>query len=223
VNDRQNLVTPPPAPTTTFIWATVTGVGPLRIQLDGDTASLPITPDSLIDPLSLAVADRTRVEISQNRVLVVGRSGGTVIPAGQVNMTARASAPTGWLLCDGTAVSRATYVGLFTAIGTAFGVGDGSTTFNVPNMRGRVPVGYDSAETEFNTLGKTGGEKTHTLTNGEIPALVDLGGFSVGVSNQSMSGGGIGVYQRSTTSAIGGGGSHNNLQPYVALNFIIKT
>ena len=66
-----------------------------------------------------------------------------------------ASAPTGYLLCDGTAVSRTTYAGLYAVIGTTYGIGDGTTTFNLPNMKGRVPVGYDITQTEFNTIGKT--------------------------------------------------------------------
>jgi microcystin-dependent protein len=73
-----------------------------------------------------------------------------------------ASAPAGWLLCDGSAVSRTVYANLFTAISTTYGVGDGSTTFNVPNLKGRVIVGYDSADTAFDVVGETGGAKTHT-------------------------------------------------------------
>lgn len=59
-----------------FVWGTVTGVSPLRVQLDGDTAELPITPGSLVDPLSLAVDDRVRCELSRNKVVVHGRSVG---------------------------------------------------------------------------------------------------------------------------------------------------
>ena len=63
-------------------------------------------------------------------------------PTGALHIYGGTTAPTGWLLCDGSAVSRATYADLFGAIGTNFGSGDGSTTFNLPDMRGRVPVGY---------------------------------------------------------------------------------
>src|SRR5215467_6824657 len=79
-----------------------------------------------------------------------------------------ATAPLGWILCDGAAISRTTYAALFAVIGTTYGVGDGSTTFNLPNCKGRIPVGFDSGQTEFNALGKTGGEKTHTLTVAEL-------------------------------------------------------
>lgn len=67
---------------------------------------------------------------------------GSGIPPGSIFEYAAASAPTGYLLCDGSAVSRTTYAALFTAISTSYGVGDGSTTFNVPDRRGRVGVGY---------------------------------------------------------------------------------
>lgn len=63
------------------------------------------------------------------------------VPTGSLNPFAGAAAPTGWLLCDGSAVSRTTYAGLFAVVSTAYGAGDGSTTFNVPNLAGRVPVG----------------------------------------------------------------------------------
>jgi microcystin-dependent protein len=83
-------------------------------------------------------------------------------------MWAAASAPTGWLLCDGSAVSRTTYAGLFAILSTTYGVGDGSTTFNLPDLRGRFPVGKNAGT--FSALGGTGGEETHTLTVPEMPA-----------------------------------------------------
>lgn len=92
------------------------------------------------------------------------------VPSGTVNLYAGAVAPTGWLMCDGSAVSRTTYSELFTAIGTLYGAGDGSATFNVPNLSGKVPVGRDAGDTDFDTLGETGGSKTHTLTTTEIPS-----------------------------------------------------
>jgi microcystin-dependent protein len=69
--------------------------------------------------------------------------------------------PTGWLLCDGSAVSRSLYPELFAAIGTTYGAGDGSTTFNLPNYKGRTPFGRDAAQAEFDVLGETGGSKAH--------------------------------------------------------------
>lgn len=88
-------------------------------------------------------------------------------PTGAVMAYAGAAAPTGWLLADGSAVNRTTYSTLFAAIGTAYGAGDGSTTFNVPNLLGRVPVGKNAGT--FATLGGTGGEETHVLSAAEMP------------------------------------------------------
>lgn len=84
-------------------------------------------------------------------------------PTGCIMMYTLVSAPTGWLLCDGSAVSRTTYSGLFAVIGTTYGIGNGSTTFNLPNLLGRVPVGKSAAGT-FSTIGNTGGAETHTLS-----------------------------------------------------------
>jgi microcystin-dependent protein len=77
-------------------------------------------------------------------------------PTGAVTDYAGATPPTGWLLCDGSAVSRATYAALFTLIGTTYGAGDGSTTFNVPDLRGRVSVGKGSGS-GVSTLGSNDG------------------------------------------------------------------
>ena len=67
--------------------------------------------------------------------------------------------PTGWMTCGGDAISRTEYSELFAIIGTKFGTGDGSTTFNTPNLKGRVPVGLDGNDSDFNDVGKTGGNK----------------------------------------------------------------
>lgn len=96
---------------------------------------------------------------------------------------AGANAPTGWLMCDGSAVSRTTFAELFASIGTTYGTGDGSTTFNLPDLRGRVAAGKDNmggtpanrltaagAGITGTALGATGGSQTHTLTTGQMPA-----------------------------------------------------
>lgn len=92
-------------------------------------------------------------------------SGGAAVPTGSLQAFAGASAPTGYLLCDGSAVSRTTYAALFAAVGTAWGVGNGSTTFNLPDFRGKVIVGAGGSF----SLAATGGEASHTLTNTELP------------------------------------------------------
>lgn len=145
------------------------------------------------------------------------------IPSGIILSYGGAVAPTGWLLCQGQAVSRTTYTNLFAVLGESYGAGDGSTTFNLPNLKGKIAVGYDSTQTEFDALGETGGDKTHTLTVDEIPShthTLNAGNFEnaqprVGTGNND------GATTR-TSSATGGGGAHNNLQPYVVTNYVIK-
>jgi microcystin-dependent protein len=79
---------------------------------------------------------------------------------GMISQYAGTTSPNGWMICDGSEVSRTTYSALYSAIGNSYGSGNGSTTFNLPNLKGRVPVGLDSSQTEFDTRGETGGSKT---------------------------------------------------------------
>jgi microcystin-dependent protein len=103
------------------------------------------------------------------------------VPIGGVVEFAGAVAPVGWLLCYGQAISRVTFAALFTAIGTAHGSGDGSTTFNIPDYRGRVGAGKDNmggsaanrmtaATVNGATLGAAGGTETHVLTAAQLAA-----------------------------------------------------
>lgn len=115
--------------------------------------------------------------IKWGQVATAGIANGAVTPAklsfdiaGVITAFGGSSAPTGWLLCDGSAVSRSTYADLFAVIGSTYGSGDGSTTFNVPNLKGKIPVGLDAAQTEFDTLAETGGAKTVTLDTTMIPS-----------------------------------------------------
>lgn len=87
----------------------------------------------------------------------------SILPAGIILECGMSTAPSGWLLCDGTAISRTTYSRLFTAIGTTFGVGDGSTTFNLPDFRQRFALGQAVSGTG-STLGGTGGNIDHLHT-----------------------------------------------------------
>lgn len=147
-------------------------------------------------------------------------------PTGTILIWTTNTAPAGWLLADGSAVSRTTFSILFDLIGTTYGAGDGSTTFNLPNLKGRIVVGRDAAQTEFDVLGETGGAKTHTLLESEMPAhthaidVVASGGALTKVKLDNISVANSGTFE---TLSKGGGGAHNNLQPYIALNHIIKT
>ena len=113
-----------------------------------------------------------------------------LIPTGTVQMFAGAAAPAGWLVCDGSNVSRTTFAALFAVIGITYGPGNGTTTFTLPNLRGRVPVGQDPTDATFDALGETGGAKTHTLTAAEIGKTItvtasytDNGGTAESVSS----------------------------------------
>ena len=94
------------------------------------------------------------------------------LPAGVITQYGAASAPTGWVLCQGQALSRTNplYSRLFTAISTTYGAGDGTTTYNVTKMQGRIPVGRDSTQTEFDALAETGGSKTTALITANLPS-----------------------------------------------------
>jgi len=161
-----------------------------------------------------------------------------VAPPGVVLPYAGASAPSGWLLCYGQAVSRTTYADLFAAISTTYGTGDGSTTFNVPDLRGRVPAGKDNmggtaasrlttggSGVDGATLGASGGAQTHTLTTAQIPAHTHPLSNAAGAGgNVGAGGAGYGYPTASNTSAnAGGDGAHNNTQPTIVLNHIIRT
>lgn len=183
---------------------------------------------------------------------------------GDIKLSAASAAPSGWLFCDGSPVSRTTYPGLYDAIGTTYGTGDGTTTFNLPDLRTRVPLGAGTNHPR----GQTGGEETHTLANGEMPVHghggLTGGGATGGMNaNQthahgSMYSGGslmqafanppgnvVPAYGSAANIGYpitsyadighghsvpalgiandGGGGSHNNMPPFVVITYLIKT
>ena len=175
-----------------------------------------------------------------------------IMPAGSVIPYAGTSAPTGFLFCDGSAVSRSTYAALFAVIGTTYGAGDGSSTFALPDLRGRVVAGKDdmgsssanrltdqSGGLNGDTLGDTGGSETHTLTTAQLAShthsfsdtdsitamtfLNDGLGVNRGGSGQSSSSNSISVSISGTTGSTGSGSAHNNVQPTIILQYIIRT
>lgn len=131
------------------------------------------------------------------------------------------SAKTGWLLCQAQAVSRTTYADLFDEIGTTWGAGNGTTTFNLPDGQGRALIGVGSgAGLTARALADDGGAETHVLTVGEMPAHTHSGGMGGG--GGSYAGGGANTERvPASTGSQGGGGAHNNMQPFLAANLFI--
>ncbi len=106
-----------------------------------------------------------------------------LIPVGTQVAYGGSTPPTSWLICDGSVVSRTTYAKLFAVIGTSYGAGDGSTTFNLPNKKGRVSAGYDSSTSAYNSIGKHVGSNDHfhllpigSLENQDNVAIVGYSG-----------------------------------------------
>lgn len=155
-----------------------------------------------------------------------------VVPTGSIIIWTTTSAPTGFLLCDASAVNRTTYADLFAVIGETYGVGDGSTTFNVPDLRGRVVVMVDGAAARItaastnggnaDTIGGVGGAETHTLVTGEMPAHTHVSTINTGGGAVGAGSGGPDDTAGSATGSTGGGGAHSNTQPWIALEYIIK-
>lgn len=147
------------------------------------------------------------------------------LPPGSVILFGGSTIPAGWLECDGSAVSRTTYADLFSVIGTTWGSGNGSSTFNVPDLRGRAPIGAGQGSgLTSRTLGGTGGAETHTLTTNEMPAHTHSAGTVV--TNTTSTGGGnrlSGTADDHATTSAGGGAAHNNMMPYAVTKFLIKT
>jgi microcystin-dependent protein len=182
--------------------------------------------------------------VADTDVATVGQLGAesVSVPIGGVIDWWGSTVPDGFLLCYGQAISRTTYANLFAVIGTAAGAGDGSTTFNVPDYRGRVGAGKDDmggvSAARLNTLASTtlgtaGGAQTHTLSSAEMPShthtssntnrLVDppipiglsgSGAVMNAITNYNLSGFSVG--------STGGGGAHNNIQPTIIANKIIR-
>lgn len=159
------------------------------------------------------------------------------LPAGLVMDYAGSTAPNGWLACNGQAISRTTYANLFASIGTTYGVGDGSTTFNLPDLRGRTTIGVGQGSGLSNrTIGQSLGEENHLLTEAEMPShthiqnahshTYSLGSGAAGGNPGSGTGVASNTYGTSSTTATnqntGGGQTHNNMQPSLVMNKIIK-
>ena len=165
------------------------------------------------------------------------------IPTGTIVPWSDSTAPSGFLECNGAAVSRSTYAALFAIVGTTYGVGDGSTTFNVPNFEDNVPVGRSGTK----NLASTGGANTvtttgnvagstanATLTTGQLATHThNIAGIAI---SATLNAGGTRNYAQNATGSTGSSSGHAHnlsanfsgdatsvLQPYVAVIYIIKT
>lgn len=164
------------------------------------------------------------------------------IPAGVILTLARSTAPVGYLECDGSEVSRVTYAALFSAIGTNHGSGDGSTTFNLPDLRGRASIGAGTGVgLTARTLGSQVGTETHTLTTSEMGShnhgITDPGhshllntnatgsGANAFLGASNLDNGGFNTASSATgisTQSTGSGGAHNNIQKSLVIKKFIK-
>ena len=193
------------------------------------------------------------LHVHGDAITLNGSSVFAATPIGAVMGWFSDEAPSDWLILDGQAVSRTDYSKLFELLGTTYGAGDNKNTFNLPNLCGRIPVGK-SSDTEFKTIGQTGGEKAHKLIASEMPGhthSVTGTAASAGAHTHLMAGiatrkagswngcvasagcsdtawtsarsAGAHTHSVSGTAASAGGNAvHNNLQPYIVLNYIIK-
>lgn len=185
---------------------------------------------SLIDPSNYEqvtglTPEQTAAVFEQTWLAWDGEKGCPMF-AGMVVACARATAPDGWLACDGTTYIAADYQSLFDAIGVAFGSG-GVGTFNVPDLRGRSAIGVGSgAGLTARTLAESGGEETHVLSEAELAShyhdvtysnRASKDGTGTGWNAKMPGGTGVTV----GTEVAGGGEAHENMSPFLALNFMI--
>jgi len=187
-----------------------------------ELTELAVASDENLIPI-VDVSDGETKKIQAKRVGAGGIAGDTV-PIGTIMPYSGSEEPVNWITCDGRELNRFEYEDLFTIIGTTYGEGNGSTTFNIPNLKGKIPVGFDSEDGDFNAVGKTGGEKTHTLTIEEMPKHRHGIRTSAGSGGQvdNMPWGGALAAQTTNTEYTGGNGTHNNMQPYLVQKYIIK-
>lgn len=155
---------------------------------------------------------------------------GDTLPIGSIVSYGGLNAPENWLICDGSEISRTEYLELYNVLGTIYGKGDGSATFNLPDLKDKFILGTGNSHIS----GETGGEEKHTLTESEIPTMnvymtktswYDKGGLEYGgaENRRVVAGGAAGGDTGYAIGTVNGGNqSHNNMPPYATTIFIIK-
>ncbi|MFZ4639882.1 MAG: phage tail protein [Nodosilinea sp.] len=146
---------------------------------------------------------------------------------GEIRLFAGNFAPRDWAFCHGQLLPIAQYTALFSILGTTYG-GDGRTTFALPDLRGRFPIGASQGPNlTFRELGAQGGSETHTLNTSEMPArqstLATSGklGTASDPGNLVAAGASDGPTGKVTTAVDGGNRPHNNMPPYLGINYVI--
>ena len=253
----------------TFRTGTNNAADDSTIEVDGSGGFLKVK-DAGISAVKLATDSVITAKIQDGAVTSAKLDAAAVsvlMPTGSIMPFAGASAPTGYLLCNDTPISRTTYSALFAVIGTTYGVGDGASTFNIPDLRGRVIAGQDdmggasanrltglTGGVDGDVLGGSGGAETHGLSQAEMPAHRHLsvhgpitsnvpyyasspgpntilsGAFGGGTADDGVAesytkvtGGTAGESGSNSTTSSYSNTAHNNVQPTIILNYIIKT
>lgn len=157
-------------------------------------------------------------------IITAAKFDASILPIGIILGLSSGTIPSGWLECKGQAIPRGSYgAALFALIGTTYGIGDGATTFNLPDLQGRCPIGEGSgAGLTTRSRGDKVGEETHLLDLTEIPAHTHT------IAKDSNGVAGAGGWRPSdnpastNTGSAGGGNAHNNMDPSLCLTFIIR-
>lgn len=221
----------------------ITDVGTLSVT--GDITGTTATFSGAISSVSpsftgVPTAPTASAGTNTTQIATTAFVAANAVLTGALLMWPTTSAPSGYLLCDGTAVSRTTYSALFAVVGTTFGSGDGSTTFNLPNYADRMPIGKGTIAA---SIGTTGGSKDAIVVS-HTHSITDPGHqHNTSVTNSllfpatgatTINYGGPGQYpatvftmDNATTgisvNSTGSSGTNANLPPYLGINFIIKT